>query len=261
MLGWFRHRRRRRLLERPFPSGWRQSLAANFAQYEWLADAERARLDGVTQVLVAEKNWEGCNGLEMTDEVKVTIAGQAALLVLGLLDEYFDAVISVLVYPGGYIAKETVNRPGGVVIERDSARLGEAFSGGAIVLSWPDVLAGGRIPDDGVNVVLHEFTHALDMQGHGFDGTPLLEDRRQYQTWAEVMTAEYRRLIRRTHRGQDTLLDPYGTVSEAEFFAVAAECFFEQPLAMQEEHPRLYELFRDFFRQDPAERFRRAGYR
>ncbi len=260
VLGWLRRRRRRRCFERPLPEPWRAFVRANFAQYEWLAEPERARLDGLTQVLVAEKNWEGCNGLAMTDEVRVTIAAQAALLAIGLLDEYFESILSVLVYPGGYLAEERFHRPDGVVIEGRSPRLGEASSIGAIVLSWRDVLAGGRTPDDGVNVVFHEFAHALDLQGHGFDGAPLLENRSQYETWAQVMTAEYRRLIRRTRHGQETLLDPYGTVSEAEFFAVATESFFEQPLDMLQEHPQLYELFRGFFHQDPAERFRRAGY-
>jgi hypothetical protein len=260
VMGWLRRRRRRRCFERPLPDAWRRFLLANFAQYAWLAEPERARLDGLTQILVAEKNWEGCNGLVMTDEVKVTIAAQAGLLVIGLADEYFDSILSVLVYPGSYVARETVLRPGGVVIEGQSLRLGEASSIGAIVLSWPDVLQSGRIPDDGANVVFHEFAHALDLQGHGFDGAPLLENRAQYQTWAEVMTTEYHRLIGRTRRGYHTLLDPYGTVNEAEFFAVATECFFERPLDMEQEHPKLYELFRNFFHQDPAERFRRAGH-
>jgi Mlc titration factor MtfA (ptsG expression regulator) len=260
VLGWLRRRRRRRFFERPVPSAWRQFLLANFTHYRWLSDADRARLDGLTQILVAEKNWEGCNGLAMTDEVKVTIAAQASLLAIGLVEEYFDSIDSVLVYPSGYKARETVQRPGGVVIEGESMRLGEASSIGAIVLSWPDVLQGGRVPDDGFNVVFHEFAHALDLQGHGFDGAPLLENRAQYQTWAEVMTTEYHRLIARTRRGFATLLDPYGTVSEAEFFAVTTESFFEQPLDMQREHPQLYELFRNFFHQDPAERFRQAGY-
>lgn len=256
--GWFRRRRRRRLFERHFSADWRRFLVANFAQYEWLTEDERARLEGLTQIFVAEKNWEGCNGLIVMDEIRVTIAAQAALLAIGLNEEFFDAILSILVYPGEYVAKETVHRPGGVVIEGESLRLGEASSIGAIVLSWPDVLKSGRIPDDGFNVVFHEFAHVLDLEGHGFDGAPLLEDRVQYQTWAEVMTAEYHRLIQRTRRGHATLLDPYGTVSEAEFFAVATESFFEQPLDMRAEHPKLYELFRNFFRQDPAERFERA---
>jgi MtfA peptidase len=259
-LGWLRGRRRRRFFERPLRGAWREYLRANFAQYEWLSSPDRARLEGLTQILVAEKNWEGCNGLVMNEEIKVTIAAQAGLLVIGLADEYFESIVSVLVYPGGYVARDTVYRPGGVVIEGQTARLGEASSTGAIVLSWPDVLTSGRIPDDGFNVVFHEFAHALDLQGHGFDGAPLLESRTQYRTWAEVMTEEYHRLISRTRRGYGTLLNPYGTVSEAEFFAVATECFFEQPLDMEREHPKLYELFRNFFRQDPAERFRRAGH-
>jgi len=260
VFGWLRQRRRQRLLNQPFPVAWRRYLETNFAQYEWLTDSERTLLHGLTQVLVAEKNWEGCKGLVLTDEIKVTIAGQAALLAIGLKDEYFDSIVSILVYPGGYVAHEKRQRPGGVVIESDSPRLGEAWEGGVIVLSWPDVLEGGRVPDDGYNVVFHEFAHALDMEGHGFDGAPLLETREQYKTWAEVMTAEYRRLIQQTRHGQVTLLDPYGTVNEAEFFAVVTEAFFELPLDMQQEHPKLYELLRGFFRQDPAERFRRAGY-
>jgi Mlc titration factor MtfA (ptsG expression regulator) len=261
MIGWLRRRRRRRLGARPLPPAWRGFLAANFAQYAWLAAEDRARLDALTQILVAEKNWEGCNGLAMSEEVKVTIAAQAGLLAIGLHEEYFESIYSVLVYPSSYVAKQTEMQPGGVVIESDSPRLGEASSVGAIVLSWPDVLRSGRVPDDGVNVVFHEFAHALDLQGHGFDGAPLLESRAQYQTWSQIMTAEYHRLILRTQHGRPTLLDPYGTVSEAEFFAVVTESFFEQPLAMREEHPQLYDLFRNFFHQNPAERFRRAGYR
>ncbi len=243
------------------PPAWRGFLAANFAQYEWLPADDRGRLDALTQILVAEKNWEGCNGLAMSEEIKVTIAAQAGLLAIGLREEYFEAIYSILVYPGSYVAKQTEMQPGGVIVESHAPRLGEASSVGAIVLSWPDVLRSGRIPDDGVNVVFHEFAHALDLQGHGFDGAPLLESRAQYQTWSQIMTAEYHRLIQRTRHGRPTLLDPYGTVNEAEFFAVVTESFFEQPLAMQVEHPELYELFRNFFHQDPAERFRRAGYR
>ena len=246
---------------RKLPASWSGFLSANFAHYNWLSPTDKSRLDGLAQVLVAEKNWEGCNGLAMTDEVKVTIAAQAGLLAMGLKEEYFDSITSVLVYPSSYVARETVVQPGGVVLEGKSHRLGEASSIGAIVLSWPDVLLSGRVPDDGFNVVFHEFAHALDLQGHGFDGAPLLENRAQYETWAQVMTTEYRRLISRTRHGAHTLLDPYGTVSEAEFFAVATECFFEQPLAMEHEHPKLYALFRNFFRQDPAGRFRQAGYR
>ena len=120
VLGWLRRRRRRRFLSGPLPNAWRGYLDANFAHYAWLSAPERARLDGLTQILVAEKNWEGCNGLVMTDEVKVTIAAQAGLLAIGLVEEYFEAILSVLVYPSGYVVRETVQQPGGVVIEGHS---------------------------------------------------------------------------------------------------------------------------------------------
>ncbi len=261
VFGWFRRRRRLRLAQAPFPETWRADLMSNFAQYGWLTAEETARLHAVTQVLVAEKNWEGCRGLEMSDEIRVTIAAQAALLAIGLKDEYFDSVISVLVYPGGYVVRETRQNPGGVVVETKSPRMGEAWEGGTIVLSWPDVLRSGQVPNDGFNVVFHEFAHVLDLEGHGFDGTPLLENRQQYETWSSVMNDEYQRLIRLSQRGYDTLLNPYGAVSEAEFFAVTTECFFERPLELEFERPQLYALFRNFFGQDPADRFRRAGYR
>src|SRR5580692_11051966 len=134
VFGWLRRRRRQRFFNRPLPDRWRGYLSANFPHYNWLSTEERSRLDGLTQILVAEKNWEGCNGLAMTDEIKVTIAAQAALLAIGLHEEYFDSIDSVLVYPSGYVARETVQQPGGVVIERESPRLGEASSVGAIVL-------------------------------------------------------------------------------------------------------------------------------
>src|SRR5580692_9139311 len=126
VFGWLLRRRRHRLFDRKLPEGWRGFLSANFAHYNWLSPSDKSRLDGLTQILVAEKNWEGCNGLMMTDEIKVTIAAEASLLALGLKDEYFDSIISVLVYPSSYVARETVVGPGGVVLEGKSHRLGEA---------------------------------------------------------------------------------------------------------------------------------------
>jgi MtfA peptidase len=253
LLTWWRRRRRRRILARPFPEQWERWIERNFAQYRWLGDDERAKLRRCVQIFVAEKYWEGCGGLEMTDEIKVTIAAQACLLVLGFEEECFDRLLTVLVYPGDYFAKEVEQR-GGIVIEGMSWRLGEAWYGGPVILSWPHVLEGGRTPDNGTNVVFHEFAHVLDMLDQDFDGTPPLQNAEQYRTWQQVMTAEYEELVRQSERGRPTLLDEYGSTSEAEFFAVATECFFEQPRQMAARHPRLYELLGDFYRQDPAAR-------
>ncbi|MGE3316944.1 MAG: zinc-dependent peptidase [Planctomycetaceae bacterium] len=254
ILQWFRRRRRRKIAARPFPDAWEGIIAANVVQYEWLDAADREKLRHATQIVVHEKNWEGCRGLVMTDEIRVTIAAQASFLLLGFDDYFFDRLLSILVYPDEYVAAETVRGPGGLQIETASARLGEAWHGGPVILSWPDVLHGAEFPDDGENVVLHEFAHVLDMHDADADGIPPLVSGEQYRTWEQVMSREYERLVRRAEHGRPTLLNHYGATSEAEFFAVATESFFEEPRDLQVEHPELYDVLKAFYRQDPAKR-------
>jgi Mlc titration factor MtfA (ptsG expression regulator) len=251
IFAWLRGRRRRKLLSTPFPAAWLEYLRRNVSHYEFLNEAERARLRDDLRILVAEKRWEGCGGLRMTDEIKVTIAAQAALLVLGIGHNYFERVRSILVYPRGYRAPG----PDGEDVPGEThGRLGEAWYRGPVVLSWADALAGGRNQGGGQNLVFHEFAHQLDMLDGLIDGTPLLETPAEYRRWREVMTAEYERLTREAGEGRRTLLDPYGATNEGEFFAVATECFFEQPVALSRQHPKLYELLRDYYHQDPAAR-------
>lgn len=252
ILAWWRRRRRRKILSQPFPAVWDQLVETNFALYRRLPADARQKLRRAVQIFVAEKYWEGCNGLAMTDEIKVTIAAQACMLVLGFKDELFERLQTVLVYPGKYFVENRQHGPGGLVVESTDLRLGEAWHSGPVILSWPDVLHGGRVPDDGHNVVFHEFAHVLDMHDHIADGTPALQSIEQYETWKDVMAAEYNSLVKHSQRRRVTLLDHYGAESESEFFAVATECFFEKPLEMADTHPRLYELLREFYRQDPA---------
>lgn len=254
ILSWWKRRRRARIVAEPFPAEWDEIIRRNVSQVAQLREDEQERLRKWVQVFVAEKYWEGCLGLEMTDEVKVTIAAQAGRLVLGMDGEHFDRVLTVLVYPSDYYAQERRPGPAGTVIEGPEHRLGEAWHQGPVILSWPSVLAAGRRRNRGQNVVLHEFAHVLDMLDHGIDGVPPLDSAEQYRTWDEVMRAEYEKLARRAEQGRATLLDHYGAVNEAEFFAVATECFFEQPVEMAERHPRLYEVLRGFYHQDPAAR-------
>ena len=254
MLSWWRTRRRRKLVSQPFPDSWEAALDRNFAYYRWLSDAERDKLRRDARIFIAEKYWEGCQGLEITDEIRITIAAQACLLVLGFQDEFFDRLRTILVYPAGYLVNDRRQGPGGLITESTNMRLGEAWHQGPVILSWPDVLKGGRIPNDGKNVVFHEFAHVLDMQDHGVDGTPPLESAEQYETWQQVMTAEYDSLVMNSSMGRATLLDSYGAQNEAEFFAVATECFFEKAEDMADEQPRLYRLLKDFYKQDPATR-------
>ena len=245
LFSWLRDRRRQRLLAEPMPRAWREWLTANVRQYRFLDGEHRARVQEMVRVLVAEKCWTGGADFVVSEEMKVTVAAQAALLVLGLDGPYyFDAVQSIILYPRGFVHPPQWNRPG--------ALAGEAWSRGPIVLSWKDVLEAGRDASQGRNVVLHEFAHHLDELDGDVDGTPPLEGRGQLQTWLRVTEAEYRRLLGQARRDEVSLLDHYGAKSPAEFFAVATECFFERPHAMQQEHGELYAVLQDFYRQDPA---------
>lgn len=250
IFAWLRERRRRRLRAQPFPAPWLTYLHANVAHYRYLSEAEQQRLREDVVIFVAEKHWEGCGGLRMTDEIQVTIAAQACLLVLGMEHNYFDRVLSILVYPHGYEA-EGAHRG---VVEQGSGRLGEAHYRGPVILSWAEVLENGRHPRAGKNLVYHEFAHQLDMLDGVINGTPPLGSRDEYSRWQKVMTAEYQQLIEASAHGRATLLDQYGTTNEAEFFAVATECFFDRPVELRQRHPKLYELLRDYFKQDPATR-------
>jgi MtfA peptidase len=253
IFSWLRQRRRRRILTRPFPAEWLRYLDENVAAYRLLSGAEQAKLRDDLRVFVAERRWEACGGLEMSDEVKVTVAAQACLMALGLEDDCYDRVTSILVYPHGYLARNHgPHVGGGVVLEGTTGLLGEAHYRGPVILSWDEVLADGRHPEEGRNLVFHEFAHQLDMLDGVVNGTPPLRSNEQRRKWRGVMTAEYHRLIAESEHGRATLLDQYGTANEGEFFAVATECFFNRPTAMSRRHPRLYELLREYYRQDPA---------
>ena len=251
---WFRDRRRKELAAQPFPAEWRQILENNVPHYSYLTEEERSRLEHDLRVVAEEKSWEGCGGQEITDEIRVTIAGQACLLLLGLEHNYFANVESILVYPTDYVARARTVGPDGVVDEGQSHRLGEAWQTGPIVLSWFDVKSGAANDRDGHNVVLHEFAHKLDLGDGAVDGVPSLQEDAQYERWAEVMSSEYERLVENTEKGHATLLDSYGATNAGEFFAVATECFFEKPRQMREKHGELYDVLKSYYRQDTAAR-------
>jgi Mlc titration factor MtfA (ptsG expression regulator) len=256
ILEWLRARRRRKILATPFPDAWLPYLEGNLAHYRHLTPDEQARLRDEVRVFVAERNWEGCNGLTLSDEMKVTIAAHACLMTLGLEGEPFRNLQSVLVYPGGYAVPEERWYEGWSIMGEE-ARLGEAWYRGPVILSWAEVNRDARHPGRGNNLVWHEFAHQLDMLDRSTNGTPPLEDRQQRHRWHEVMTAEFNRLLDDMDEGKETVLDPYGAKNEAEFFAVATECFFDNPVELAEQHPRLYELLRGYYRQDTAARMGR----
>jgi len=251
MLSIFRNRRRATLRRLPVPEAWRGIVARRVPAVAGLSEADRAELFGHIHVLLTEKRFAGCGGLEMTDEVRITIAAQAALLLLHRNTSYFRGLHSILVYPGSYVAPVSEEQDDGTVIEGPEAREGESWHEGSLVLSWADVVEGAADPHDGYNLVLHEFAHQLDAETGDENGTPRLESRSQYQSWRRIMTREYESLCAAVEAGRETILDPYGAESPAEFFAVATEAFFERPRNLRMRHPELYDQLRRYYRQDP----------
>ncbi len=254
---WTKKYRRRRLLAAPFPAEWLAYLHRNVALYWMLTEPEQQRLRDDLRIFIAEKKWEGCGGLTITDETKVTVAAQACLLLLGIEHDYFEMVQSVLVYPKTYYASRELLDEEGLIDQHDRVRLGEAWYRGPVVLTWDTVLRESRDPSEGSNLVLHEFAHQLDFLDGWTNGTPLLKTHEQCEQWRRVMTREHHRLIRDCRKGRPTVLDPYGASNPWEFFAVATECFFTQPVRLQERHPQLYQILREYYNQDTAARLAR----
>ena len=258
MFEWWRESRREKVLEQPFPAAGIVVLERNVKHYTRLDADEQKRLRDLVQVFVAEKNWEGCGGLTLTEEMQFVIAAQACLLVLELPHRMYRDVESILVYPS---AVERPEREQGVFVRsRDListgpvALLGEAHLRGPVILAWDRVLRDGKRPNDGHNLVYHEFAHKLDMLDGSADGTPPLSSRDQLAQWAKTCEAAFLDLKAKTVRGAPTLLDSYGATNEAEFFAVATEHFFDRPETLRQQLPALYEALASFYQQDPAAR-------
>jgi Mlc titration factor MtfA (ptsG expression regulator) len=251
MFGLLKNRRRRKLRATALPPAWEAIVRRNVPFYSFLGEADREELGGHIQVFLAEKHFEGCNGLVLSDEIRVTIAAHACLLLLHRTTDYYPRLVTVLVYPEAFVAPVVEALPDGAVLEEEAVEEGEAWKEGVVILSWSEVLAAASPAGDGYNVALHEFAHQLDLEDGEADGTPLLE-RGQYAAWTKVLEADYRRLVRDVERGRPTVLDDYGATDPAEFFAVATECFFEQPVELREKHRALYEVLQAYYRLDPA---------
>ena len=225
---------------------------SNVRYYKSLRDDERSKLRDDLQILIAEKNWEGCAGLDITDEMKVTIAAQIAILTLGYQQQYFERVLSILVYPDTYVAAEQNVTQGRVILEGHSAREGEAWYRGPVILSWTEVLAGGRGNNRSHNVVFHEFAHQLDMlNGRSADGVPAMESNAQASRWVRTLDREYAQLSHDCQHGMPTILDCYGATNKAEFFAVATEAFFNRPRELKRHHAELFTNLCEYYRQIP----------
>jgi len=244
-------RRRQALLAQPPPDEWLAILEQNVAVYARLAADQKRQLVAAVQIIIAERPFEGLRGLEITEEVQVTIAGQAALLVLEGGGYYFDRVGAIYVQPSSHHSRAYHDLGGAWLVVEGVPLLGQAMDHSVVRLAWDAVLHGGRNATDGENVVLHEFAHHLDALDGAIDGIPPLARERQSRHWSETFDEELRVLRDWLRAGHETLLPEHAAENPAELFAYSTECFFEQPRELEEWHSALFECLLEFYKTDP----------
>jgi MtfA peptidase len=258
MFNFWRNRRRRQLLAEPFPVHWEAILARNVGHYAHLTTPQKAKLRDILRIFIAEKKWEGSRGFVVTDEVRVTIAAYAALLVLGMEHEYFQTVDAIIVYPTTFASPNPEDWEDDEVTDPNLA--GQAVYRGPVILSWDAVLAEGRDMTCGQNVVLHEFAHQLDFLDQAIDGTPPLDDPALAKRWAPVMQAAYDRHLQQLEASDEApFFSEHAAENETEFFADATEAFFCSPHGLKEVEPEVYDLFLAYYRLKPHEWFPDVG--
>ena len=232
-------------------------IVENVWQYQFLNPGQQRRVYEFVCILFHEKNWTGGGDLVVTDEMRVTIAGQAALLTLGFQRPYyFGRLRTIIIYSGHFRGRPASTDD--LLLGKHSetlfsfgVRSGESWQGGPIILAWEAVREEGRNARRGRNVVLHEFAHHMDGLDGETTGAPPMVDYEFEKRWYRVTRREFERLLEFAQHGKPTLLDHYGAESYAEFFAVATECFFTRPHHLSGEHPELFAALCRLFGQDP----------
>ena len=242
--------RRARIRRQPFPTHWRETLRRRMPAFARLPADVQLRLKKQAQVLMAEKPFIGCAGLQITDEMRVLVCVQAALL-LRPGTGHFDNLRQILIYPGAFAVQRSSADPAGLVRDERHALVGESWQQGQVILSWQDVLQGAADPSDGRNVVLHEFAHQLDQVKGVANGAPWQPGAKARALWARVMEAEFQALQRRLAADEPSLIEAYAATNPAEFFAVLSELYFEKPLDLAQQHPALYGQLRGLYGVDP----------
>jgi Mlc titration factor MtfA (ptsG expression regulator) len=258
-IGWlvgkpyWREFKRKKAASSPFKKQWRGILNQNMPYFKTMPDHLQLQLKKHILVFLAEKKFIGYNGVVINDEIRVTIAAQACLLLLNRKTDYYPKLKSILIYPRAFVKQHEVTGTDGVQSMQHTALAGESWGYGKVVLSWQDTLKGADSVDDGHNVVIHEFAHQLDQEDGPANGAPILSHTQSYASWSEVFSAQYETLQRQAQRGQPSIFDYYGATNPAEFFAVASEVFFEKADALSKEQPDLYKQLSDYYKVDPAD--------
>ena len=249
---WLQSLRRGKLRRQPFPAAWRRILKRHVPLVRQLPVDLQLQLKQLMQVFIAEKPFIGCNGLVVTEAMRVVVAAQACLLLLNRPAEHFGNLRQVLLYPGAFVVDKVHHAAGGVLRDERQVLAGESWSQGQVVLSWDDVLAGAAVADDGRNVVVHEFAHQLDQADGQANGAPPLARGADRQRWARVMRDEFAHLERQLAQGEDNLLGAYAATNPAEFFAVASEVFFERGPLLAATRPALFAELAGYYKVDPT---------
>ncbi|MDH3973412.1 MAG: zinc-dependent peptidase [Deltaproteobacteria bacterium] len=245
-----RRQKRRALLSTPFPAEWAAILKRNFPLYEKIPPLLKQQLNDNIRIFISEKSFEGCGGLTLTDEMRVTIAAQACMLLLNRKVDCYPKLFSILLYPGAYVTG-TQSRFGSNSTD-SSVRLGESWTHGTVVLAWDSVKNGVLNFQDGHNVAMHEFAHQLDQEDGSADGAPVLKVRSAYSTWSRTFSKEYELLRKKASKRKKSVMHKYGATNPAEFFAVATETFFEKPEQLKKKHAELYHELESFYKVDPV---------
>ncbi len=242
-----------RAVEEPFPKEWRNTLMRNFPVYRRLPTDLQLQLKRRIKQFIHEKDFVGCADFEVDDEVRVTIAASACLLLLNRDTDVYAGLHYILVYPDAFLVKRETTDSTGLQTMKQTGVLGESWSNGKVILSWQDVLKGNSKFNNGSNVAIHEFAHQLDHESGSTNGSPLLGAASRYERWAAVFTDEFKRLQQAAYQGDRTLIDQYGATEPAEFFAVVTETFFEKPVQMSKQHPALFKELQGYYKVDPRD--------
>ena len=249
---WRVARRRMRITQMPFPRPWRQILKRRMPYFRSLPAALQVQLKKHIQVFLIEKEFVGCDGIIIDDEIRVTIAAQACLLLLNRATDFYPNLKQILVYPSVFFVNNQEHRSGGVVSDRQRILSGESWQNGKVILSWQTAQADAANPVDGSNVVIHEFAHQLDQEDGNANGAPILDRMSDYSAWSKILNQEFDNLQRNAEQDIPSLFSYYGATNPAEFFAVITEVFFERPDDFYREHRALYQELSLFYKLDPV---------
>ena len=248
---YWREYQRDKVRQRPFKKEWRKIIQQRMPYFRQMPADLQLQLKQHIQVFLEEKEFVGCNGVEITDEIKLTIAAQACLLLLNRRTDYYPKLNTILVYPRAFVKQQEQRSADGVQYTQRVALAGESWGYGKIVLSWQDTLDGAEIPNDGRNVVIHEFAHQLDQENGKANGAPILGKHQSYKCWSDIFSEQFELLRKQASAGIPSLFDYYGATEPAEFFAVTSEVFFERAKQFNHEYPKLYQQLMQYYQVDP----------